>query len=144
MTGGVGYRVMGVMLQVGVKALLKNSEGKYLLVKRSADKYPGIKGRWDIVGGRINPGITLYENLRREIKEETNLNIESMPVLISAQDILQNPKLHVVRLTYTAEIEGEVQLDLSENEEYRWLTLREIRKLKDLDYYFKKIIDKIK
>jgi len=51
-----------IILQVGVKALLQNSEGKYLLLRRSLEKYPEIKGRWDIVGGRIDPGSILIEN----------------------------------------------------------------------------------
>ena len=56
-----------ILLQVGVKILLKNSDGKFLLLRRSLEKYPEIKGRWDIVGGRIDPGIALKENLIREM-----------------------------------------------------------------------------
>ena len=63
-------------LQVGVKALLKNKEGKYLLVRRSSEKYPEVGARWDIVGGRINPGTPLFDNLKREVKEETGLDVE--------------------------------------------------------------------
>lgn len=59
-----------ILLQVGVEILLKNDGGKFLLLRRSLQKYPKIKGRWDIVGGRINPGATLLENLKREVKEK--------------------------------------------------------------------------
>ena len=52
-----------VILQVGVKALLQNKEGKYLLLRRSKEKYKEVEGEWDIVGGRINPGSDLLENL---------------------------------------------------------------------------------
>jgi len=62
-------------LQVGVKVLLRNREGKYLLWRRSLIKYPNIGHKWDIVGGRINPGIALLDNLKREVKEETNLDL---------------------------------------------------------------------
>ncbi|HEA84446.1 MAG TPA: NUDIX hydrolase, partial [Candidatus Wildermuthbacteria bacterium] len=60
-------------LQVGVKILLQNKDGKYLLVRRSPEKYPEIeaKNSWGIVGGRIIPGSPLFENLKREVKEET-------------------------------------------------------------------------
>ena len=57
-------------LQVGVKVFLKNLQGKYLLVRRSPKKYPEVGALWDIVGGRINPGSPLLENLKREKKEE--------------------------------------------------------------------------
>ncbi len=62
-------------LQVGVKILLKSKEGKYLLVKRSAEKYPEVGAKWDIVGGRIDPGSSLIDNLKREVMEETGLEI---------------------------------------------------------------------
>ena len=94
-------------LQVGVKALLQNKEGKYLLIRRSSDKYPEVGPKWDIVGGRINSGETLMENLKREIKEETNLDMKKEPKLVAAQDILRVPGMHVVRLTFVGEIEGE-------------------------------------
>jgi len=50
-----------LILQVGVKILLQNQKNKYLLLRRSLEKYPEIQGRWDIVGGRINTGQT-FEN----------------------------------------------------------------------------------
>ncbi len=56
-------------LQVGVKALLRNGEGKYLLLRKSPERYPEIGAKWEIVGGRIEPGTPLLENLRREILE---------------------------------------------------------------------------
>jgi len=129
-------------LQVGVKVLLRNSEGKFLLIKRSAKKYPEVGPRWDIVGGRINPGSSLLENLRREVKEETQLDLTDDPRLVAAQDILRFPGRHVVRLTYTAEITGTPVLD-EEHEAYQWATLEEIKSLpKDqLDIYFRELLE---
>jgi ADP-ribose pyrophosphatase YjhB (NUDIX family) len=129
-------------LQVGVKIFLKNTEGKYLLLKRSLEKYPNVKGVWDIVGGRIEPGFTLVENLRREVMEETQLEITSEPELIFAQDIIPSNEKHVVRLTYTGETIGDPVLDTKENTEYAWLTLGEIRKRNDLDIYVQEILEK--
>lgn len=125
-------------LKVGVKILLKNKEGKYLLIRRNLEKYPEIKGEWDIVGGRIEEGKSLLDNLKREIKEEINLNLEEEPKLIAAQDILRIPGKHVVRLTYLGNIEGEPQLDMDENIDYKWLNINKIKEISDLDIYFKK------
>jgi ADP-ribose pyrophosphatase YjhB (NUDIX family) len=132
---------MGIDLQVGVKALLKNKEGKYLLIRRSLKKYPEVKGRWDIPGGRIKPGTSLNENLKREIFEETGLALTGKPKLMAAQDILRIAGKHVVRLTYQAEAEGEVKLDMGENDEYKWLSLSEMKKMKNIDIYFKELLD---
>ena len=62
-------------LQVGVKILLKNKDNKYLVLHRSAEKYPGVRAKWDIAGGRVDKGIPLLENLKREVVEETGLSI---------------------------------------------------------------------
>ncbi|MBI4085777.1 MAG: NUDIX domain-containing protein [Candidatus Liptonbacteria bacterium] len=127
-------------LQVGVKALLQNKEGKYLLLRRSPDKYPEAGAIWDIVGGRIDPGSPLLENLKREIKEETGLDLTDEPKLIAAQDILRVPGRHVVRLTYTARIDGEPRID-ADHTEYKWFTGTELKNLENLDGYFKELLD---
>jgi len=125
-------------LQVGVKILLKNEGGKYLVVRRSAEKYPEVGAKWDIVGGRINAGFSLLENLKREVLEETGLEIKDEPKLITAQDILKTDK-HVVRLTYLGLADGEVKLS-DEHSEYGWFSLEEILKLEPMDKYFKEVL----
>lgn len=133
---------MDIKLQVGVKIFLENEEGKFLLVKRSSEKYKAAKGSWDIVGGRIDPGSKLIENLRREVMEETQLTVTSEPTLIFAQDIIPNPEKHVVRLSYKGKTTGEPVLDTSENVEYKWLSVEEIGHMEDLDIYVAEIIEK--
>lgn len=128
-------------LQVGVKAFLRNPDGKYLLVRRSEAKYGKTQGSWDIVGGRINPGSDLVENLKREVSEETQLEISSTPILIAAQDIVPNSERHVVRLSYRADTAGEPVLD-EENLEYKWVSLEEMKQQEDLDRYVKDVLDR--
>ncbi len=131
-----------IVLQVGVKVLLKNSAGKYLLLRRNPKKYPEIGAKWDIPGGRINPGSTLIDNLKREVKEETGLNLVKTPKLAAAQDILKVEDRHVVRLTYVGEIEGEVKLD-DESLDYKWFLSSEIYQLneKELDSFLKELLN---
>ncbi len=130
-----------IKLQVGVKIFLRNKEGKFLIVRRNPEKYGSVKGEWDIVGGRIDPGSKLIENLKREVMEETQLEIISEPKLIHAQDIIPNVEKHVVRLSYSGDTEGEPVLDTSENIEYKWLSLEELKTQENLDVYVKEIID---
>jgi len=95
---------------------------------------------WDIVGGRINPGSPLLDNLKREVKEETNLDLTDIPQLVAAQDILL-PDKHVVRLTYTAHIQGTPQVS-DESLEHQWFSLDEIKQLDNLDKFFKEVLHK--
>lgn len=131
-----------IVLQVGVKALLKNKAGKYLLLRRNPEKYPEAGATWDIVGGRINAGRPLLDNLQREIREETGLELTSIPKLVYAQDILKVPGKHIVRLTYTGTIEGEPQLD-EEHTEFKWFTKDEISNLENLDQFLNEALTKI-
>ncbi len=127
-------------LQVGVKIILQNKEGKFLLLQRNPAKYPEVGAKWDIVGGRITVGVPLIENLKREVLEESGLELAGEPKLILAQDILK-PDKHVVRLTYIGEGKGEVKLS-DEHSEYKWVTRDELAKLEPMDKYIKEVLDK--
>lgn len=125
-------------LQVGVKVLLKNKEGEYLLMRRSEYEKRGA-GKWDIAGGRIEAGTQLMENLAREVKEETGLTLEGEPKLLAAQDIIW-PDRHVVRITYIADVDGEPRLG-PEHSEYKWFTYEEMKTFDKMDDYIKKLLD---
>ena len=128
-------------LQVGVKILLKNKEGKYLVLLRSAIKYPEAGAKWEIAGGRIDPGTILVENLKREVVEETGLMLTGEPKLIDAQDIIR-PQKHIVRLTYSGFADGEVKLS-EEHTDYKWLTLEEVKNLDPIDSFLKDSLEKL-
>lgn len=52
-----------------VKAVLL-AGGKVLLLEKP-------NGRWDLPGGKVDPGETLFEGLRREILEEAGIKIDA-------------------------------------------------------------------
>jgi 8-oxo-dGTP diphosphatase len=121
-------------LQVGVKLLIKNGQGKYLFVRRAPSFKPGEEQKWDIPGGRIEPDEPLEAALAREVREETGLTV-SMARLLAAQDIFVKEKqLHVVRLTYIGTTEGEKISISDEHSEYKWMDRAEVIK-EPLDRY---------
>lgn len=52
--------------------ILENKKGEILLVKR---KFPPKKGYWDLPGGFMQADETLEESIKREVKEELNIDI---------------------------------------------------------------------
>jgi XTP/dITP diphosphohydrolase len=52
------------------------SEGKLLLAKRYDPHNPDYHGKWELPGGVIELGEALEENLKRELLEETNYEVE--------------------------------------------------------------------
>lgn len=113
------------VLQVGVKAVIRNEQGQVLLLKKSYAHVSEKRPSWDIPGGRIKVGEPLLEALAREVTEETGLELVETTGLFHAQDILTNPELHVVRITYLISTCGEVTIS-DEHAEYRWFAQDQI------------------
>lgn len=130
-----------MILQVGVKIFLKNDEGKFLLLKREEQKYADVPFKWDVPGGRIDPGTPLTQNLRRELEEEIKVTLKNDPTLIYAQDIIVPDEKHVVRLTFVGSVEDEPVLD-HEHTEYKWLSLEEMKNFEHLDRFAREVVEK--
>ncbi|HZC67331.1 MAG TPA: (deoxy)nucleoside triphosphate pyrophosphohydrolase [Nitrospirales bacterium] len=72
---------MAVAEPVQVAAALILHEGRYLLTRRKADVHLG--GLWEFPGGKREPGESLEECLRRELREELGIEItEPVPFQI--------------------------------------------------------------
>jgi ADP-ribose pyrophosphatase YjhB (NUDIX family) len=59
-------------------ALVEDDRGRLLLGRRALEPYRGF---WDTIGGFLHEGESPEEGLRREVKEETGLEIEIGPFL---------------------------------------------------------------
>ncbi len=127
-------------LQIGVKVLLRNDEGKLLFLRRAASFKPGPQ-KWDIPGGRINPEESLKQALEREVREETGLTLKASQRLLAAQDIFApDAELHVVRLTYIGTASGEVVIS-DEHDTYAWMSIPEILAEPQVDSYLRTILE---
>lgn len=60
---------------LGAKAIIRNSEGKVLLLEK--ERRQKTATYWDLPGGRMNRGETLLDTLQRELQEEVSL--QSLP-----------------------------------------------------------------
>ena len=56
-----------------VGAVVFDAEGRLLLVQRAN---PPAQGRWSLPGGRVEPGEQAQDAVRREVREETGLDVE--------------------------------------------------------------------
>lgn len=78
--------------------LMKNQ--KILLVKR---KYEPCQGAWSLPAGFVEYDETTKETAIREVKEETNLDIE-VKELFGVFPGFDDPRVHVVLIVYWGEI----------------------------------------
>lgn len=59
---------------LGVKGLIRNSQGSVLLLQvNKAQLRAADAAYWDLPGGRVQQGDTVFDTLRREILEETGI-----------------------------------------------------------------------
>jgi 8-oxo-dGTP diphosphatase len=61
-------------------AVVEDASGRLLIAKRPADSHQG--GRWEFPGGKVEMGETVVQALRRELQEETGLDVAWHEALI--------------------------------------------------------------
>ena len=105
--------------------ILKNN--KVLLIKRGEEPY---KGFWSIPGGKVKFGERIKDALKREVKEETGLDIEIEKLIYILKMMVKNKKGEVL-FDYlildflTRAIGGEIKAS-SDAAEIRWISLKKI------------------
>jgi ADP-ribose pyrophosphatase YjhB (NUDIX family) len=107
---------------VTVGALIFNESGEALMVR--THKWSDL---WGIPGGKIKWGEDSVSALRREIREETNLEIDDVRFVL-AQDCIHSPEFyrdaHFVLLNYTARCAGKPEVRLNdEAREFKWVSV---------------------
>ena len=127
---------------VGVGAfIVKNN--KVLLVKRANEPN---KGKWSIPGGVVKLGESLIDALKREIFEETGLEIEALDVECVSEEIVRDNtgiKFHYVIIDFFAKVVGgEIRVG-SDAEDAKWISFDELDEVEIVDFV-KKLIDNFK
>ncbi|MFC2000964.1 NUDIX domain-containing protein [Chloroflexota bacterium] len=94
---------------IGVGAIIKDSYGRILLVKHIPERGGFWQGKWIFPGGALELGETIEEGIKREVKEETQLEIDlltSLPPLDRIVRAGDRVSLHVVYIDYLANVAG--------------------------------------
>ena len=104
-----------------VGGLIYNAAGDVLMIR--THKWSNL---WGIPGGKIKWGETSLAALRREIKEETNLEVTDAEFVL-VQDCIHSKEFyrdaHFVLLNYTCRCAGVPVVKLNdEAREFRWVT----------------------
>ena len=110
-------------------------EDNKILILRRHPKSRNNPHKWELPGGKVDPGEFFDNALIREFKEETNLDvkIESLFEVVQDEFISRrtNQPISTVQLMMNLEImDGEVQIS-SEHDEYKWVSIEELKELYD-------------
>ena len=123
------------LIQHDTTAIVIESDGKYLLVKRA--KRPE-KGFWAFPGGHVDEGETIHECAVRECKEEVGcVEVEQKPfcIFIHDMDLAHRHKGH----GFKGKILGEPKAG-SDAEEVKWFSIEEIGTV-EITHYTKLIFN---
>lgn len=116
---------------VAAVAALIFKKGRILAMKRSASKDAGA-GLWETLSGRIEKDEEPLEAVKREIKEECNLEVEIDPRPVMSYQASRKGEPMILVIYQARYISGEVEMS-EEHDEYAWLTPNEFAKVSTLD-----------
>ena len=112
---------------LGVGALIFE-DGKVLLVERGKDP---LKGFWSIPGGIVEAGEKLEAAIRREVMEETGLEVEALSIFEVFERIMPdsegNPEYHYVLIDYLCRRAGGKLEAASDVSRVAWASQRELQ-----------------
>jgi len=125
-------KVPSEQILVAVGAVIEDDRGRILLVKHKKERGGYWQGKWICPGGELEFGEEIKEGIQREVKEETNLEIELVRPLVPFDRIVKSDKeasLHVIYIDYIAKlIGGELKMD-SDVGEALWVEKKNIPKI---------------
>jgi mutator protein MutT len=104
------------MLILATASIIEKN-GKILITQRSEkNHHPGM---WDLPGGKLNPKEDITHCVKREVKEETNLDVDVLfPIDVVSKIVKDN---HIVLIVYVCNYKsGEVKLS-EEHQKYKWI-----------------------
>lgn len=125
-------------MRVSQKTVVKNAEGKILALRRSnTDTVRPLT--WDLPGGEVEEGENLVESAKREIREESGLEIADLKFLHADARNADDGKYWVVLFSVAQTVSDVVTLSY-EHDQYEWLTREEFLKKKSsarIEEFFK-------
>ncbi len=97
-------------------------DGRFLIAKR--EQKGSIGGMWEFVGGKNRWGESEEETLKREYREELDLEIE-VDALVHTHDFTNKQTRYHLK-AYLVHLDGPFRPRLSVHTEIRWVSLAEL------------------
>jgi 8-oxo-dGTP diphosphatase len=120
--------------EVAVGGIAFDAHGRVLLVQRGN---PPSAGFWTVPGGRVEPGETLDAACRREMHEETGLEVRVGALVEVVERIVRDDggalRYHFVILDYVVEVVGGALTPASDARDARWCEDAELERLARID-----------
>lgn len=117
-----------IVLRAAMKAVIVH-EGKVLILREAATYGDGTqRGRYHMPGGRVEAGENFEDALRREVREETGLDVEIvMPVYVGEwRPVIKGVQNQIIGTFFICKPKGSNKITLStEHDEFLWIDPKE-------------------
>ncbi len=107
--------------KVGVGVVIRNNDNCVLVGLRKNSHGAGL---WSFPGGHMELGESFLDVCKREVFEETGINIYGVDKLAFTNDIFANEGLHYITLFFTGHWDGlqdVINKEPDKTEEWRWI-----------------------
>ncbi len=137
---------------IAVTGIIRNSEGRYLICKRSPNEKV-FPNKWCVPGGKIQKSdfintpkdtndhwFDIFEKtLRKEILEETGLKIKNLGYVSNLALIRPNGFATIIVSLHAQHDSGEVKLSEEELVDYAWVSLGEAKNYNLIENIYEQI-----
>ena len=115
---------------LGVGAIIFDGD-RILLIERGKEP---LKGWWSLPGGAVETGEKLLDAIKREVMEETNLDVEPLEVVEIFERLMyddqQRCEYHYVLIDYICRVISGVAREGSDTSAVRWVYEAELHNFK--------------
>lgn len=119
-----------------VKLLIENENGEFLAMQKTAEDkvhsghrytlYGRMAGKWELPGGRFKQASNRFEASKREIKEETGLELGEMNDVVR-EEIEEENDVDTF-IIHCSDWQGEVEISREHND-FDWVTAEEYKEM---------------
>ena len=140
--------------RVAITTIVYNDDGKFLITKRSEAK-KAFPGKWTVPGGGLTTDDytndtpttpsgqwyhTVEKTMRRELREEVNIEIEKPEYLLDLT-FIRPDNVPVLVLSYFAKyVSGDVTYD-EDTVDHAWVSVQEAKEYDLIDGIYEEIVD---
>lgn len=105
-------------------------KGKILIIRESTIHATNTQvGKFDVIGGRIEPGESVIDGLRREVKEECGLDVNvGKPFFVNeSRNEWRGEHWQIIRIFFDCTTDNESVVLNEEHDIHKWIDPREYR-----------------
>lgn len=113
-----------IVQRIAMKAVIVNQEGRILILREAATYGDGTqRGRYHMPGGRVEVGENFEDALRREIMEETGLEVDiEYPIYVGEwRPVIRDVPHQIVATFMVCSPKGDKITLSTEHDDFKWI-----------------------